>query len=252
MKLNHWIVRILTITATLSFAAYAPAGSKKTDLSGRWMMVQVTGTVASVPIVGAIRSTTRTVMLFDIEERHDRLRGSGKLCSIDIDSGSSFVDTWLPRAFVRSLPTPKLDARLYRKNGKVTLYQPPQVIVVGAKLKDIVRDRLPASSDDRRVFDQDRDGKPGVTVKISGLVSGEVYVAQRNWVELRGRQRNTGEFAGRVRFGNEQVLLGASNSMLESPPNARPEPNRSYFHMLRVADGFACKAARRVAKRFVR
>jgi hypothetical protein len=252
MNSRRWFAGALVLAAALLVAGASVGAPPDDEWSGRWMLVQVTGTVASIPVVGDMRSTTTTVALLDLDDVGDRLRGRGITCSVDIDSGSSFVDTRLPAALLRALPKPELDARIYRKDGKVTLYQPPRTIVLGAKLERPSRDRLPQSPDDSRVRDQDKDGKPGVTVLVSGLVSGEIYVAQRNWVELRGKQRAANHFQGKVRFGNEQVVLGASTSMLESSPNARPDPGRSYFHLVKVPKRSKCKSARRRAKRYLR
>jgi len=46
------------------------------DFSGRWVMVQKTVTVADVPVVGEIRSTTRAVVLYTLDHQGDKLRGA--------------------------------------------------------------------------------------------------------------------------------------------------------------------------------
>ncbi|MCC6522991.1 MAG: hypothetical protein IT373_10050 [Polyangiaceae bacterium] len=217
------------------------------DLSGRWVMVQLTTTVATVPVVGEIRARTALVAIHDLVQSGDRLRGKGRLCKLDLDSGTTMVSTTLPDAFKRSLPAPYIDAVVRAgDDGVLRFAQPRQTLVVGALLES-PGDALPTGLGDGRLHDQDRDGKPGVTVRVSGLVEGELYVAQRTWTELAGARQDDGSFAGRVAFDNEQVLLDTDNEWLRSTPAQRSDASASWFRLVRVADGAKCGTARRVA-----
>lgn len=219
----------------------------KDDLSGQWVLVQKNVTVTDVPVVGEIRSTTRSVVLYDLRHEGEHLRGKGKLCEIDIDSGSTMVSTVLPAAFRRALEPPTLNARLKREGAQLRLMQPRTWSVVGARLDDVVKDTLPTSASDPRVFDHDRDGHPGVTVRVEGIVTGDIYVVQRSWSELEGLMRGEEGFKGYVRFGQEQVVLGATKRMLRNPLAARPDLNRSVFQLKRVEEGATCASVRRLA-----
>jgi hypothetical protein len=215
--------------------------------SGRWVMMQSTTTVSQVPVVGKIYSTTRAVTLHDLEHADNRLRGGGKICAVAVDSGSRFVTTTIPKALQRALPPPRIDARIGKRGGKTTLRQKRQTIVVGARLKHPTRDLLPTSLDDRRLHDLDRDGHPGVTIGIGGIVSGDLRVVQRSWTSLSGTQRGKG-FRGRLNFGVEQVILDATSSMLRDPPKSQALPAKSYFRLEPVAKDTNCAGARRAAR----
>lgn len=228
----------------LLVCAAAPARAEGDDLSGRWVMLLQTTTAAEVPVVGKVRSVTTAVILYDLQQDGDRLVGEGELCALSIDSGTRLVRTVLPPAFVRSQPRPRLDAALKRRGDEVRLEQRRAWVVLGAKLEDERADALPVSPDDPRVWDQDGDGLPGVTVRIEGLVDGEVYVAQRSWSDLVGEVRGADEIAGRVRFDQEQVVLGATSALLEDPPAATPELARSGFWLWRLPAGAVCAEAR--------
>lgn len=248
-----WMARFAAAAALACVAVAASPGTLVAgeDYSGRWVMVQVTTTVADVPVVGEIYATSKLVALHDLKHSGERLRGPGRICRLELDSGSSVVDTILPKAFIRSLPKPVINARVKVKDGRINFRQGKQTIVVGAKLERPTKDKLPKSPKDKRVRDQDRDDKPGVTIKIDGLVSGDIYVAQRTWTKLRGTKRVDRSFQGGVRFGHEQSILGATSSLLEDPPDARPVPKKSWFKLVPVDEDATCKDARKMAKKWL-
>jgi hypothetical protein len=228
------------------------AAETKTDdrwirrFSGRWAMLQVIVTAAELPVVGKLYATTRVVALHDLSYGAQRLRGEGNLCHMEIESGTGLVRTVLPRAFVRSLPRPALDAALLRRRDGWLLEQDRQIILVGARLRDRIVDPLPTRANDPRVVDQDKDGKPGVTIRVAGIVSGEIYVAQRSWTSLSGKLQAPGLFKGRIEFGNEQHILGATSWFLKHPPGANPVPDRSAFHLVRMGRSARCRDALRL------
>ena len=60
------------------------------------------------------------------------------------------------------------------------------VQVQGAHLVMPNSEALPADAADPRVFDQDQDGLPGVTVLIEGILDGSVQVVQRTHTRMVG------------------------------------------------------------------
>lgn len=245
-KALRWLSHLALGGAVVAAAtAASPNTNAAEDYAGRWVMAQLTTTVADVPVVGEIYATTRLVTIHDLQHKGNRLVGDGTICRLELDSGSSLVKTILPRAFIESLPRPRIDARMKAADGLLHFRQPTQTIVVGAELKRPKKDALPTSSKDHRVRDQDRDEKPGVTIKIDGLVSGDIYVVQRTWTRLAGTKRVDGTFQGKVHFGNEQSILAATSSLLEDAPDARPLPDKSWFKLVRVGKDATCKDARK-------
>ncbi len=105
-------------------------------------------------------------------------------------------------------------------------------------------DSMPEAGDERYV-DADNDGNPGVTVRVRGLVSGEVYVAQRGTTELRATRVTSEAIDGEVDWAAEQVVLGASNRLLRNEnPDTAPAPGYSgnYFRTLRVSESATCSS----------
>jgi hypothetical protein len=235
------------VAAALPLSTKASAGA----FDGRWVLVQRMTTSASIPVVGDVEATTTVVSLHDLVDADGRLKGRGSLCRMTLDSGSSVVTTVLPKAFRRSIPRPVLDAELVVEEGVVKIKQPRRTVVVGAKLEAPETDALPTKSDDPRVFDQDRDDKPGVTIRVEGLVNGSMYIVQRSWTRFDGAFLTDGTFGGRLAFGTEQVVLGSTSPFLGEPPKSKPVPAKSWFRIARLEQDATCKDARRVAEGYL-
>ena len=214
------------------------------DYSGTYVLLQQTATIAEIPVLADVIAIARAVSLQNLAHRGSRLQGTGKVCHLQVETSSSLAQTEIPAAFRRSLPDVRTDAEVTYKDGTVSFRQAPQTLVVGAKLK--AGEPLPIEPRDPRVFDQDLDEKPGVTVRVSGLISGDIYLVQRSTSRLYGSLRGAA-FTGRIDFQNEQSVLGTTNRLFGSGPDPRPIPARSYFRLERVSDHSTCEDATRLA-----
>ncbi len=212
------------------------------EFNGRWALVQATTTVSRVVGVGRVRTTTTAVMYYDLEDDGALISGEGALCDVHLHTGSPFIRTVLPSALVSVLEAPRLRASV---DSYGEFVQPRSYALLGVELEDRAGESLPTDPDDPRIVDCDGDGHPGGTVQISGIVSGEVYFAQRSWSELEGHRTTPNAFEGRVRFDEEQVILGASRRALRSGPPTEPadDPDQNWFHLVRLADGAGCAEA---------
>ena len=185
------------------------------SLSGSWVMLQSTTTVSQVPVVGKIYSTTRAVTLHKLTHSTDRLRGGGRVCDVQVDSGSPFVTTTIPKALMRALPAPHIDARIGKRKGKLTLSQKRQTVVVGARLKHPTRDALPTTLDDRRLHDLDAGvGRGPRCAAIDGrLLGGNDALCRHNARYCVAGCRNT--FAGGFAMSENP---DKSETIDEAPP----------------------------------
>lgn len=240
---------LCVLALTHASADTEPQASDAKSLSGWWVMAQLMTTVTKIPILGNVYASTRMVSLLRLRHEAERLHGDGVLCHFAIDSGSRFVRTSLSPDAVARLPAPVVDARVQRERGRWLLKQPRQVVVVGARLEDVRAEALPTDPSDARVHDEDGDGQPGMTVSVSGLVSGMLFVAQRSWTELAGTLEPERDlFVGSLHFDNEQVILGTTSPRLLRRQGARPVPERSWFRMQRVSSTTGCGGARHIAE----
>lgn len=239
--------RVLQVCAFLLILSRAGSGATLTSLTGRYVLVQRTTVVADIPILPDLSTETRSVSLLNLVADADRLEGRGTLCSVDMHSSSNLVRTELSRGLQRLLSTVQFSARLVPRTGGFLLEETPRVLVLGARLRDPEHEPLPKQASDPRVIDQDGDGKPGVTVLVRGIVTGEVYVVQRGATALNGTSDPQG-FHGAVRFRTEDAVLGASRSALMRRTATRPDFSRSTFVLRKVGSDVDCTRAQALAR----
>ncbi|MGB9601043.1 MAG: hypothetical protein ACPL7I_10865, partial [Myxococcota bacterium] len=93
------------------------------------------------------------------------------------------------------------------------------------------------------VFDQDRDGHPGMTVFVSGVLTGEVYNVQRWWVRYKVIVKDIDRMSGMIDFNSEESIVGSSNKMFLTRIKVVPHPqsDRSYFRAVRLKADADCE-----------
>ena len=224
------------------------------DLSGVWAMVQITSEIAKIPIVGNRTRTTTTYLRLIIEQTGDALSILETNCGTNIDDGTVMVSTTIPDAFLRSLGVTERAAHLEsvseadpstgNPSPERRIVFPWSTQVLGARLEDPENDALPTDAADPRVFDQDNDGHPGMTVRVEimGLIGGEVYVVQRNRNRLIGTVVSPGFIQGTIEWETEQVILAASSPFLASGGQGSPDPDpeRNFFLARRIDPMLDC------------
>jgi hypothetical protein len=218
--------------------ADASDGSTEENLSGVWAEKVHLAAVSDVPMVGEVSSQTISYARVEIDHNGQTLSLTGDICDLKIENESGLVQTVIPDAFVDSLPT---DERTVTIDGS-NFTQGKNYDVQGAELENPETDPLPTEPDSPKVIDQDEDGNPGLTIRIEGTVSGEVYVVQRGWQTRDGEIKSSDSVEGLVDWGQEQEVLGASSSLLENrPDNSKADdPQKSYFEMTRVGSQTSC------------
>lgn len=208
----------------LIFVAAPAEAADWPDVSGRWARAQKTTALVDVPFVGETAVRTLTITIADVTQEEDRLVLTESVCAIESEPVSPLVKMKYPAAFLRAASGGVTKALLKREGTAVRYVEPRNERIVGAK-------------------DEDGDGHPGVTVRVEGMVDGEVYVRQRGWQTAKGRLLSERRISGRVTIGVEQKILGASRSMLEDAPPSRPhpDPKRHVFRMAKVPEGADCR-----------
>ena len=247
---------LVGLTVGLSTSGPIAAGeAANMDPSGTWAMVQITSEITQIPIVGERTRTTAAHLKVTIERKQDAFAVFETLCVSNIDDGTPMVKTTIPDAFVASVPVTERSAYLEPvsqteqpagdSNAQLRIVFPWSTQVLGAQLEDPENEQLPTDPEDPRVVDQDGDGHPGLTVRVEimNLISGEVYVVQRNRNRLTGTVESAGFFQGTIEWESEQVVLGASNPFLASGGTGTPDPDpeHNFFLAKRIDPELDCE-----------
>ena len=247
-------LRFLLFLAAFSALVLGPAAaaSVPVDVSGAWAEMQVYPEFSTLPLVGEVARTSTVLLLVTMEQTGSSLIMRETYCSTKIDNGTAVASTAIPTAFLRSLGQTAKPAFL-DASGTITRFtQPWYTEVRGARLDDPERDALPTDAGDPRVFDQDGDGKPGLTVHVSALFifTGDVYVVQRVRYRLEGVVVTPDRIEGLIEWTTEQITLGATSSLFEGELPGRPDPvaEHSTFVLVRIDSAWTCEdiLARRV------
>jgi len=93
------------------------------------------------------------------------------------------------------------------------------------------------------VFDEDEDGKPGVTANLVGGLNAELNIVTRSAYVLDGTITSKDKITGLNRVGkNEQSTVKSNNQFAEGESHNRPDPDpkQSWFDQVRLPDGATC------------
>jgi hypothetical protein len=154
-------------------------------------------TVQDVPVLGKQPSTSHGFAVVTIARNGGGLSMTERACHVEI-VGSGSVTTTVPDAIAASIPGQPHELRAWEESGKVKWARPLVIVPVGVKLADPAKDVLPTDASDSRIWDQDGDGQPGVTVKVAGFASGDIFVVQRQANALGGDVDASGGLSGLV------------------------------------------------------
>lgn len=207
------------------------------SLPGTYAMLQVNARITNVPVVGLTHTETHALLRATVTRGGaDRLDMLIEVCDLKQVSETTLVRVVFPEAFLKSLETYPRVIELRPDLGTNRFISPLAVEVYGVHLADPVNDALPTEAGDSRVYDQDGDGKPGVTIRVTGLVDGEIWLIQRSRSTLQGAFESPDRWSGLIDSEVEQVYLGADNPILAKPNESTkdPDPSHSYIQLSRV------------------
>jgi hypothetical protein len=209
-------------------------------------MLQSTRVQVASPFGGASApSDTRTVALVAWTRRGLDVTWTETLCGLSSTEAHTAQITY-PDAFLDALPPATRVGRLDRAEAGAAFTAGPFADVIGVQLDDPANDAMPTRASDPRVFDQDGDGHPGMTIDISagwGFVEGSLYLAQRNIQSMEGTVVATDRIEGYLDVDMEQVILGATRDDFLEQLNT-PDPTRSanWFVLQQVDASMDCAA----------
>jgi hypothetical protein len=222
------------------------APSLSGEVTGTWASLETQTAIVTLESLGQMEQVSRSLYL----ARHDGTKVTFELCDWSTTDDTGLYTTLMSPALLKSL-LPLDRAYTVTANDNGFAYVVAQGTTLrGVKLDTPDSDPMPTSKDDGRIFDQDEDGKPGVSLVIQGTLQGELHVIHRHKAALTGRLITNDRIEGRAAWTTEQIILGSNPPTLEEQkPVAvtHPDPAKSHFEMVKINDTDTC--ADIVAKR---
>lgn len=220
-------------------AAVAQPGSPA-DLEGVWALRISVVTANEVPVVGSLRSTSRTWVRAVIRREGDDWVQDHRVCASAVSGG--VVKSRLPSAFTRSVPRKTYPVDLEPCAGALSYRADLAVYTAGF---DPACAKVPSDPEDRCTIDFEGDGHPGATieVKVPLFDWAQVYVAQKNHLVLEGRTDGPDRIEGQIEVLDlENRVLGASKRIFARDPKSDLIPGASRFTMVRLHEDDGCGA----------
>lgn len=194
-------------------------------------------------VLGTTTSNSMTVSRIVGTQQGTTFAMKTHLCDLKVETDSASVKVTIPKAYVDSIPDADVPATVAPSGGTFNVTVPRFYQVSGAKLAKPDTDPLPTAPTDATVWDQDKDGHPGMTIGLQTPIgSGDLYVAQRTWYEMSGTATAIDSVNGSVTFGQEQKILDATNALLKngSPSKPNPDATKSYFKLRAIDAALDC------------
>lgn len=173
----------------------------------------------------------------DLVIEGDQLVMYDTFCHADYIANQPF-ETIFSDAATQAIQPPGAILDVYQEDGAWKAYRP-----LTPTLNGIEGDpNMPLSMDrnDPLISDDDNDGKPGVTVvvKLYGFIEGEIYIARRELFANEVTLYSDGSLRGNVIDDSEQLVIGASLDILDTPnnPPQRRDPGLNPIILIPVAD----------------
>jgi len=141
-----------------------------------------------------------------VSQDGDDVSLSVKLCDVTLPEVSGYQPE-LDAAFVAGLDPVTLSGKVAH-NGGDTLEIEEGALVLGAALAHPTTDALPTDGNSSRVRDQDRDGHPGVSVKIPGY--GSIFSALRVRVGFSAPVDDAEDISGDADLTLDEAIYGDS------------------------------------------
>lgn len=166
-----------------------------------------------------------------------------RFCHAEHKANQPFVTTFPDAATQAILPRSAV-VEIYEENGAWKLRRPATPTLIG--IDGDPDAPLSMDPNDPLINDDDHDGKPGITVfvKLFGLIEGEIYLARREIFQNEMTLYSDGSLRGVVVDDSEQLVVGASLGILNTPnnPDQWDDPGLNPIILVRIpADLDTCE-----------
>jgi hypothetical protein len=228
------------------------------DLTGWWALDETqTALVSNVPAIGTMTQTSRSLYLVEISQNTadpERPLMRARLCDWVTADDIGLTTTAMNPSIFALMASMTRELTLTDDPAEPRLTTSEGIQLRGLRLDAPAVDAFPTALDDPRVFDEDGDANPGVTLFLNGLFPGTLHVAHRHKARLDGCFLEADHVAGLTTWTTEQLILGSEPAtLMDVQPDAQthPDASLSFFSLRRatvdsalITDCEALKSAR--------
>jgi hypothetical protein len=219
---------------------------------GTWGMLSTSAVrVDNVPVVTRLNSVAVDWVLVKATWSGGDLSWTFKWCAEEVNNfldsdikAPDLVKIVVPDLAIDSTLVQILTAKSVPTLAPGATFDTSMLIDVrGARgLANPTTDPLPTYRDLTHQWDQDRDGNPGITKHSTGLLTGDLYGAQRTTAIYHVNVVDPTHLQGLLTTTAAATVLGATKPDLinDAVTSTHPDPTRTYFRAIRLDDGASC------------
>lgn len=232
--------------STASYCTAKPALTSVNNVGGTWVVRALA--TQEVHVLGTVlHPKTAFYMLTTMTQAGTAVVADGRYCDrSELDNGS-LVTVIIPDAWAHTEKPFHRSGTLTVGNDGLPVLDFPTLVELAGAVADATTDELPTNSTDPRVIDEDNDGHLGITVDVTGQVTGSLYSVQRQTTAILAVPVANDRFEGALSFLSEEKVLASDPALLASLYATAlaitdPTPCTSTFAMVKVADGTSLDA----------
>lgn len=215
-----------------------PAGAE--DLAGRWAHFDVVA--YDDPVMKTLVISTGFA---DLEVRDGQLWNRQRFCHADMGNDLGIGVTMPDAATQAIVPVDVALEVTEAADGRLRVVRPFTPTPIGIDLEDPANTPLPTDPGDPRITDPDGDGNPGLSahIEVADGLEGDLYIARREIFSYDVTQEGPDRLSGSITDRSEQLVIGASDPMLDVESNwvQHPDPARNPVIWVRVDDTWDCE-----------
>lgn len=203
---------------------------------------EIIGHYAHYDVVAYEDTTTHTTMrtfiisygFTDLYLEDGRLMQSDRFVHAEQKLSRKNAKSVFSDAAVQAIKPRVQEVELYSKDGIWHLYRPESPSLLG--IEGDPSEPLSNDPNDPGLTDPDKDGHPGVTVRISvgKFFKGDIYLIRREIFVNHLTFNNNGTLSGYVIDKSEQFVVGASKKILNQKSNQLQHPDKGLNPVLLV------------------
>jgi hypothetical protein len=173
--------------------------------------------IVNSPLTKAMHNQNVYYQLFTIQQTGNAISMDGHYCDrTEVNDTNAFVPVAIPNAWAYTETVIHRTGEIAASAAGYSVLNLPALFeAIGANLAS-PSDTLPTAADDPRVYDEDGDGQPGITIRLSGLVTGSVYSAQAQTTTVSAVAVSPTRLEGALTFVSNQNVLASDPSTIKS------------------------------------